>query len=211
MDWIMIIVQLILAFTAIWYAFETRQLRLQNQGQLKLLKEQTRLSLVPYLVPGLMDVELNALKRMIKEDIELTEERKKEQLEKAEKADVIFMCKVENPTSKTAHHIGLWVYDSRTRSFLECDFGKEWIAEKSNELFQISKPYLTPNEVRKSICKQYGSDIDFILPLIKFEDESYIITIFRDIERRLYAVKRPFNISNDGDIRHKPSALHFAI
>ncbi len=53
MDWIIILVQLLLAAAAIWYTIETRRLRFQNQDQMKLLKEQTRLSLAPYLVPDL--------------------------------------------------------------------------------------------------------------------------------------------------------------
>jgi hypothetical protein len=141
----------------------------------------------------------------------MTEDKKKEMLEKIENADVKYMCVVHNPTTKIGHHMNLWIYDSRTRSFLECDFGKEWIAEKDREIFQVSEPYLNLDEVRKSIGKQYGSDVDFVFPLLDVGEESYIALVFRDIEGRLYAVKRGFRLRDGGGVSHSPSSMHFAV
>lgn len=210
MEWIAIIVQLALASVAIWYTIETRKLRIQNEAQMKLLREQTRLSLTPYLVPGIADVDLALLRKNIAEDKSLTEDQRKEKLSKLDEAKIKFVCNVHNPTSKTPHHVNVYIYDSRTRSFLEGDYGKEWIAEKGSELFQVSEPYLGRDEVVESIRKQYGDGTDFIFRQLSAGDQSYIAIIFRDLEGRLYMAKREFMIS-DGEAHHKPTALFFNI
>ncbi len=150
-------------------------------------------------------------KKQIHEDKELSDEQKQEKLEKIDSSSVKFVCAVDNPTCKIGHHLNIWIFDSLTRSFLECDFGKEWIEEKGHELFQISEPYSNLDEVKKNIAKQYGSDVDFIYPLLEVGAKSYIALVFRDIEGRLYMVKRGVIIDKDGDIGHSSSAMHFAV
>ena len=211
MDWLMILVQLVLAGAAIWYTFETRRLRQENQEQLKLLKEQTRLSLAPFLVPGLIDVDLALAKQKVLDSKEIPEPKKREMLANIASASIKFMCAIDNPSSKIGHHVNLWVYDSRTRSFLSGDFGKEWIAEKGRELIQVSAPYFNTAEVSQQIREQYGSDVDFIFPLLTTEDVSYLVLLFRDIEGRLYAVKRGFQVEGQSNFGHYSSSMHFAI
>ena len=48
------LVQLLLAGAAVWYAIETRRLRLQNRTQLNVAKKQHFLAVAPFLLVGLI-------------------------------------------------------------------------------------------------------------------------------------------------------------
>lgn len=211
MEWLLIVVQLLLAGAAVWYAIETRRLRIQNSAQMDLLKNQTRLSVAPYLIPGLVDIDLAVWKQQIVDNDELSEEKKQEALTKIADADIKFVCAVNNPTSKTPHHINIWIYDERTRSFLESDFGKEWIAEKDSELFQVSEPRFAKDEVEQRIQEQYGEASAFMFRHLEVGDNSYVALVFRDMEGRIYLAKRYFVISKNNKIHHKPTTMHSGI
>ena len=55
MEIIILLVQVILAITAIWYSYETRQVRRQNQQQLEFLIKQNNISISPFLIPTAKD------------------------------------------------------------------------------------------------------------------------------------------------------------
>src|SRR5205085_5512976 len=149
-DWIAFFIQLLLAIAAIWYTVETRRLRLQSKDQMNLmenqskllkdqlhlyedqthlLRDQSRLSIAPYLSPGLVDIDLQELKKKTLEDKDLSTEERRERLNTIENSDVKFMCSVQNTSSKIPYNLNVYIYDVRTRSFLQNDYSQEYIKE----------------------------------------------------------------------------------
>lgn len=141
----------------------------------------------------------------------MSEEKKQEAIDSLAKTELKFVVAVNNPTSKTGHNLNAWIYDSRTKNFLESDTGEEWIAEKDLSYFTMSPPYFSDEETKSRIRAVFGTDVDFALQLIDMGEKSYILLVFRDIEGRVYAVKRHFQIDKDGDAQHESSSMHFAI
>ena len=209
MEILTLLVQLALAGAAIWYTIETRKLRLQSEQQMGLLKNQTRLSVAPFLVPGLIDVNLAVLRDNVQQRTDLSDEQKTEALANISRSYVKYVCTVNNPTTKVPHHINLYIYDSSTKSFLSADYSKEWIAEKDNELFQVSEPCYSRDDVLKRIKDQYGNGLDFIDKHLVVGDISYIALLFRDLEGRVYLTKRVFAIARGNSIHHDSSAMYF--
>ncbi len=206
---IVLLAQLALVAAALWYTIETRKLRIQSESQMDMLRRQGRLSVAPFLVPGLVDVDLARLRKKVEEDTELSAEERRDKLDKIDRAQVRFVCAVQNPTTKLPHHCQLWVYDAKRRSFLLCDAGKEVIPEKETMLFQVSEPSFSLDECMKHLQTDFGTAADFAHVQLKVGTESYIALFFQDLEGRVYMIKRPFGIHDDGDVVHKPSVLFF--
>jgi hypothetical protein len=204
------LIQATLAIAAVWYTVETRRLRKQNEAQMALLRTQMSLSIAPYLVPGILDVEMREVRSRIVSDTKLTQKERDEKLATLDAGEVKFLCGVKNPTTKVPHHCELWVYDQRTKSYLLCDAGKEWIAEKEAETFMVSGPYFSYEDVIEQVLERYGDAGSWAHPHFAAGDDSFIVLMYQDLEGRLYVSKRRFNIRSDGSVRHRPSALYLA-
>ncbi len=207
------ITSLILASAAIWYAVETRALRLQDYEHIKILQHQMKLKLAPFLSVGVTTVkpkDVEMIREKIKLDEGLEEEKRKALLERLKTTPISFICQVTNASSKIACHVDLYIFDKKHASFSESISAKDYIAEKEKEIFLILPRYMTYQKICKTITDRYGTESSFLFSHLKPSDNSYVMVVYEDIENRVYAVRRPFVITEDGDISHKRSELLFS-
>lgn len=203
-------VQLGLVITAIWYAWETRTIRLQHEKQFELLKKQVKLTNVPYLVPGILDVDAIRAKKQIQEDKELSQEEKKKRTEEMSRDTVKFTVGVHNPTTIVGRYLRIWIYDKRTQSFMKAGVGVEFISEKETEQFVVRDTYYDVDKVKEQMSSYYEVDMEFAKDEITLGDESYLVLVYMDIEGTPYMVKRGFEPGTNGDVAHKSSKVFFS-
>ncbi|MEA3642606.1 MAG: hypothetical protein VBE63_22075 [Lamprobacter sp.] len=202
-----VLVQFALVATAAWYSYETRQLRLQNLEEIRLLKKQGLNALAPYLLPGAQRVSVESLVEYIQADNDLNDDEKLKKIQAVKKEDVFIVVVVKNSTSdKIGCHLEPYIYDLRTKSFLTPDHGKETISPKSEEHFQVTGPYANRQQVEKKLVDAYGDRITSLFgELHTPDDEGYIALFFQDTEGNLYLSKRPF-VEREGQIVHHRSS-----
>lgn len=201
-------IQGILAVVGLWYTIETRKLRLQSENQSKTAIRQKRLSIAPYLVVGVMHPE-----SFIDED-EDNEDKRKEFIAKLEESrkndEFLYLATISNPTEKIAIQTNVYIFDNNKKSYLTGDIGHQVISAKDNEAMPVSKPYMTEEEVRKVINKDYDLSNEFNMALKAIEkDSSVIYLLYKDIEGYPYLVVRPFDIDDDGDFTFSNQLFYF--
>lgn len=208
MDIAIFLVQLGLVGAALWYSYETRELRKQNLKEIHVLMNQGRLALAPFLVPGAQKVSADKLVEMIQADEEADEEEKEKRIESARNEEVFFAVQIDNPTAdKVGCHIEPYIYDPSTKSFLIPDHGKEWISPKETEFVQVTGPYVTKVQIEKAVRKTFGNVVEPLLEELDMPDDlGYIALFFQDVEGTLYLSKRTFRLK-DGQILHHPTKL----
>ncbi|MEZ5528426.1 MAG: hypothetical protein R3E57_00550 [Porticoccaceae bacterium] len=207
-----LIVQVALLAAALWYSWETRVIRLQNQKELNLLKKQGRLSLAPYLVPGCEKIDIEQLIELISSNEELDAEEKKEQIEAAKKEEVFFYIQVDNPTSdKVGCQLRPIIYDPSTKSFILSDSGHAWISPQAQGKFQATGPYYSKAQISEQLEGSYGDEIKALLNNLDITDnEGYVALFYRDIEGSLYLAKRAFKV-HDGEYNFKATKLFSSV
>jgi hypothetical protein len=208
LELIAVLVQIAIATVAIWYAFETRQLRVQNQEEIKYLKKQNRYSMAPFLIPGASKLTIERVIEIIN-DSDDTPEDKERKIESARKEAVFFAVQIDNPTTdKLASRVEVFIYDPQTKSYLSGDLGKEWVSPKETEVIQVTGPYYTLPEIIKDIENSYGNVASVFKDNLKESDEAlgFVVAFFRDIEGTLYMAKREFRMTGF-DISHKATKL----
>lgn len=212
MEYAMFVVNLGVVVAAIWYSIETRKLRLQNLTEIRLLSNQGRLTLAPFLVPGAQKLSKEQLEELIDADDDATDEEKSKRKAGARKTEVFFAVQVDNPTAdKVGCHLEPYIYDPSTKSFLIPDHGKEWISPKETEMFQVTGPYVTRPRVEEEIKEHFGNVVVPLLAELETpEDHGYVALFFQDVEGTVYLSKRPFTIAKSGEVRHRPTRLSCA-
>lgn len=201
------LVQLLLAGAAIWYAIETRKLRMQNQLQIDISKKQHFLTVAPFLLIGLISktkfqAEFEAHpEKFVKEPSEEEFKKKTDRIKHdiAEGSE-FFFCNINNPTSKIARDAEVIVYNSNNRNFLLGQYGRAVIEEKQTEIIFVAGNPMSHQEVITAKIQAYPGIDKSKEPLFNYSDISYAIVLYRDIEGSNYAVKRPFVIDASGNI-----------
>jgi len=202
-----LLVQLVLAGAALWYAIETRKYRIQGERQILAMKRQHFLTVAPFLLVGAVP------KKKLQYDLEHHPEnflppqpgqdpaQVKETLSKQlEGSPEFHICTVSNPTSKLARQVGTMLYSSQNKNFLRSQLGREVIAEKDTCQILIAGTPLSQIEAVDSLAKDYPGIAGIDVRLLKHEDVSYVLVLYRDIEGAVYAVKRAFNLNAEGDL-----------
>ncbi|WP_123658817.1 hypothetical protein [Salinisphaera japonica] len=208
MEVISLVVQIALAGAALWYTLETRRLRIQNSEEIKVLLNQGRVALAPFLVPGVKRLNVQELHELISSDEDLDEAEKEKRKDFAANADVFFVVQVDNPTAdKIGCQLQPYIYDPSTKSFLIPDHGKAWISPRESEHIQVTGPYVTLEKVQSSLSEHYGESAENLVKHLDAPDEAgYIALFFQDIEGTLYLSKREFALS-DGETLHRTTRL----
>ncbi|MEE3502378.1 hypothetical protein [Acidiphilium acidophilum] len=194
-----LVIQTLLALMALWLAWETRRLRLASEAQINLLREENRSSLQPYVFPSLEVFDEGEGKKSISADETKSAEEKSDLLTLLEQDDTIFFCRLRNATTHIARDVEVWVYDERTRNFLESDQGIAVMSGSEKTPLSISPPFLSVDEVQSRIKIRYGAVPPNMIDSIRLGSVSYLLVFYRDIEKRLYSTKRNFSIK-DGDV-----------
>jgi len=207
-EYIILIVQVALLLAALWYSWETRKIRIQNLDEIRLIANQGRLALAPFLVPGATPK--SEIVNNIRKDTDKEEKARDEMIEGLESSDLRYFVKVDNPTDKTGCHLSPYVFDPDSKSFLIPDHAKEWISPKDAETFQVSGPSFTKKKIEEHLIEQYGNVASSLFGHLETpEEEGYVVLFFRDIEGTLYVSKRSFTLK-DGQSSHKASRLSCA-
>lgn len=213
-----IVVQIVLAVAAFWYAWETRRMRLQNAEQMDLLRRQARLTVAPFLLVGMLPTDPRMLREHVEQEGSMDEEKRGAALKLIEalgegiaKEKLRFIAAVHNPTQKVALQANAYVYDHQHKSYLEGYVGKEVLAAASKETIPIGEPYYDRKGIIQAIQRDYGPDSSFALRWLEPGDTSFLAFFFRDLEGRLYLIRREFGIDSAGQFIHKPSRMFFDV
>ncbi len=200
-----IIVQFILAVVGVWYAWETRRLRQSGETQIALLREQGQSSLKPYIFPTIRLFDKEKRKIAIQEDKTISDIQKQDRISDLEEDDTQFLCLLENASNKISIDISVLIYDARTRSFLNARGTIAILPEKAEQSLKITLPYKSAEEAWVRIIERYGIVAQSVADALEIETRSYALVIFRDIEGRVYSMRRKFSI-RDGRVNHLISA-----
>jgi hypothetical protein len=209
MEMVSLTVQILLLLAALWYSYETRKLRIQNLQEVRLVANQGRLALAPYLIPGVRKVSVAELNSAIDADSELSDAEKEERKAEVAKEEVFFGVLVDNPTAeKVACHLEPYIYDPGTKSFLTPDHGIERISPKDKEAIQVTGPYVTKLKAIDEVVKSYGDGVRSLIELLDTpEDCGYVALFFQDIEGTVYLAKRQFILRNGSVSHNSPTKL----
>ncbi len=191
------------------YVFLTWRLVNQTADQMIFSREQHRVALAPYLLVAVTDVDDTQAKAEVERNTKLTPKQKKDALKQIADTAIQYACTVTNPTSKVANNLVAILFDSGTQSFLFCDNGKEVLVEGAKEGFWFGWTYLNEREVRDHARQAFSEPAPFLDQVFATGATSYVVILFRDMEGRLYAFKRPFSISKEGEITHQPGTYAF--
>ncbi len=214
-DWLnlgLVVVTLALVIVGYSYTRETRLMRMQNAGQMELLQHQMRVSVAPFLFGSIKVFDRDEEKAKITSDKNLEEKERDLKLENHEKAKTLkYVVAVNNPTDKIAHHVNAYIYDTQTKSYLECDASLEWVEPQEKVALFIDEPYCEKRQLFDILTREYGDSATSLIRHLDHGERSFIALVYRDVEARVYLVKREFQIDEDGDTQHKPGKLFFAI
>ncbi len=188
---------------ALWLAWETRRLRLSSESQINLLREQSRSSSQPYIFLTIKIFDKDGFKKFITDDETKSAEEQAEALVRLNQTDTLFLCILRNASNHIARDVEVWIYDSRTRNFLESHEGAAILIGEELTTFSISPPFLSVEEVRSGIYRRYGKSAAGIADAIALGRVSYSLVIYRDIEKRVYSTIRSFSITGD-EVYHLP-------
>lgn len=200
------LVQVSIFFVVLKYTFETWRLRKHNAEQLKLFRDQIRLTVVPFLVLKISRMHSWEIEQIKQRSVEGREEG----FEKPEEKYQEFAARIYNPAAKVARDVYVFVYDNQEGGFLECEHVKEVLPEKEWVEFRLFRSYKDISAIREKIIALYGSDCEFMFNHIIVDQTSYIATCFRDFEGTLYLLKRVFDIDTDRDQHYAPAELYEA-
>jgi hypothetical protein len=214
-----LVVQALLAIFALWYTIETRQLRKHSVLQLAVLHRQHLLAVSPYLTVGLFgkkeiirDLETNPKEVLSIEDPEELKKQAKAELEKLKSAESeFFLCSLSNPTSKLALSVEAFVYNQKSKNFVESVNGASVIEEKGDANIHVAGDSLSQEEAIAKARQTYGDFTEIDKNLFNHSADSYVIVFFRDIENGVYAIKREFFLDDENVIQHsRPNFYSFS-
>jgi hypothetical protein len=202
-----IVVQSILAIAAIWYTWETRKVRLQNQYLLNITTRQHLITVAPYLLIGVVpksrfqaDVESHPEKFIHEASQEEYDKKFQELRKQISGSPDFYFCTINNPTSKLARDVEVVLYNSENKNFLMGQEGKAIIAEKGTEILWVSGSAKSQQEVIDIKIDAFPELTRVHKELFEYSDVSYAVALFRDIEGSAYAVKRRYVIQANGNI-----------
>ncbi len=209
-----LLIQTALAVAAFWYTIETRKYRLQSEQQLDTMRKQHFLTVAPFLLVGAIpkkkmeyDLEHHPEKFLpsgTEQDIKAAQKHiRSELMSKPE----FYACAIQNPTSKLARQVEAILYSSQNKHFIEGVGSKEVVNENSSAVIMIAGDPLNQQEAVESMRKSFPGIVKINEDLLKHEKLSYVIVFYRDIEGAAYAVKRPYLLDEDGDLRMTTSSF----
>lgn len=203
-----LLVQFFILVAVVFYAVESRRLRIQTETQVSLLQRQDRTSGTPSLVAGLTEFDPAERKRWIDYDSNMPASERKIALERLAKKKPKFSVIVSNYSNPIAQNLQAVLYDASTRSFLICDEGKEVLSAQSSDTFDFASPYKSASEAADWIVDRYGSAAAYIRDLVTVQNLGYIAIIFQDAQGRTYFLQRSFDKPASEGPSYFPSVLH---
>ncbi len=202
-----LLLQFVLALLTGVYVFLTWGLLQQSVSQLALLRQQHRVTLTPYVVTYILDVDDAEEKLRIDSDASLSVAQKKEAYDRIADDPIQYSCGVTNATSNIAHHLNAVLFDASTQSFLIARRGKETLGQGEQEDFTFGREYSNHQQVMTIFESAYGAQSEFCSELLPLSGTSYIAIVFRDIEERMYLYLRPFEFTEAGGIDYGAGRL----
>lgn len=189
MDILTTAAQLILAAVAFWYAFETRRLRIQNDAQMSLLREQLAIlksqaksASAPSFLMGLLPTD----------------------------GDVKFSATIDNYSDRTAQQVRMWLYDSSTRSYLKSDMGQQIIGANATDVtFDFTGGYLSRKELEEAVHAEYGGAFGGLIANLAPDTQSLIALTYMDVSQQPILATRPF-AKVEGEFKYDAGQVFYA-
>ena len=183
MDW-SLIVEILLLLVVVWYAIETQKLRRQSEGQLKVLRDQFRVALIPYLEVRPSEFQAGG-SRLDKAPVRVLGAR--------------YQCIIFNLTDRLAHHVHAMVYDG-TGQYYWSEEGAEAIRNQEDKLptvLSAKGPLSNREEIVRRVKDVYGQESEELLEHLKRGAKPLLAVFFRDANEGLHLVIREFELVQD--------------
>lgn len=201
-----LVVQIFLAVFALWYTVETRSLRRHSMKQLAVLQRQHIVAVAPFLLIGLLPkTELiekleSAPEKVLDAPPDQIQDMANKEIQRLRTHDGnLYFCNVSNPTSKIALQVDAFVYDSTTKNFATSSSSIAVIAEKDDAQLIVGVGPLSKQEVIEAASEEYPEISKRAGELLDYQNRSYLLVLFRDIEQGAYAIKREYEVDEDGE------------
>jgi hypothetical protein len=213
---IAIFLQVVLAGSAIWLAWETRRLRVQDKEQMRLavkhfdaqiersdkqlslLRKQVRLGLLPPIILG--PASLAQYKDYVNENVSDETERKAYVDSSVLKGqEPSFVCIVRNRTKRVALNLSGLLYEAETQKYFVAPRNLEQLG-KGWDAFLFYEESSDMETVKANLEDQYGtSRVEFAVShLIPKDKASFVIVLFTDLDGRVYLARRRFSLPVGG-------------
>jgi|GEM_PF-6461552 len=211
MEVALFVIQGLLAGAAFWYSWETRKMRMQNELEVRILSKQSRLSLAPYLVPGVTGVPQEKIIDEIEKDDKIDDNERQQRINLARNTGTIKVVVVQNPTKeKVGCNLQPYLYNKESRNFSECIYGKAYITPGGSETFPVKNTFLSREEVFQRVRGFYGDNVKVLMKNVDIsENAGYVVLFFQDIEGSVYMMRRDFEDEN-GEFTHSGAPRLFS-
>lgn len=204
--------QAVLAASAIWLAWETWRLRVQDKErtrqadkqfsdqagrgdkQLSLLRKQVRLSLMPPLELGPCTYEM--YRKFLQEKYPEASQGN-ERSNWATRAvrgndNARFILLVSNSSDRFAQNLVAMFYDADSKEFYWSDDGAEQLGKETRP-FMFFGPPVTAEQIKTGLTFQYGDRSSYFHMFVESKDEaSFVGLFFLDLDGRMYMKRRRF-------------------
>ena len=191
-DAVSILSTITLGSVALWYTIETRRMRLEAAKQVRIFRDQYRLTVAPFVGASIRILPAEEYTSRVKEDDFLGPKSKKRLLDRSTDSVSRLACIWSNPTDELARNLYGWYYSTSHASFLELVHGQEWLAKGDHVEILVSDEHRTEDQVKKRIKVLFGDAALFAMPMIKPTDAPYVFMLFQDLLGRVYFYQRSY-------------------
>lgn len=183
---------LCLVIVGLWYAWETRGLKIQAKEQLAEMRKQFQLSIVPSLFPSV--VHKDNVKELIMEEI-IKQTSGEKIYSKEELSEVIkYYIYLENLADIMAYDVRVFIFDGDTKSYLKAGTAYSFVKPKVNQslaIFSDRANYLDEKGLISELNKLYNLNLDSLKDYILGMNNE-ILLFFKDVQGNAYLRTREF-------------------
>lgn len=186
------ILTFLLVLVGLWYAWETRGLKIQTTEQLTEMREQFQLANVPILFPSIINRE------QVKESImegKTVQTTGKIRYSKEEMSEVLkFYLLLDNFADTVAYDVRAYIFDSDTKSYLKAAKGFAYIKPKDIEFLSFFKEktnYMNEEQLLTELNIRYDLNLDLLNDYI-LKKNNAVLLFFNDVQGNTYLRTREF-------------------
>jgi hypothetical protein len=192
----------ILAGVGIWYAIETRNLRIAAETEIEEYKKQFHLSVMPDLYPAVISPSKVAELVMEGKIFQASGEVRytKEQFAKLLK----YYVTIENIGRQAAYDTFVYIYTADTKSYMKAPTYKVFVRPGKVEtisFFDTSTNYKNEKEIIEDVKKNFEIEIK-ITNYIKSPENNCLFLFYKDIQNNVYLRVRQFAIDKHKSVIH---------
>lgn len=196
-----VITQALLVLCALWYSWETREMRMTLQQQNEMHLADTERSVRPHFIPVVVDE--NGQNQL--EFVKNNQPGNTELIESLESSTPPrFTISIQNESPLPAMDLVYFFYDQETKSFLIGISRFDYFKPESNSVGYSAQSYETRSVVLDWIADVVGRPVARVEEFLPLGGRHYVVLIFRDQVGVWHLVRRPFTFGEHGEIFYQP-------